>query len=853
MASVALLALDYFMKIKFAERLIHSDLTSVTDQVESDIERVQLLLRGAANVLSVSLDKQSALVFDKKLSAQDIISMQFDALTKFSKVEAAEVLAHRIIRSDGKPMYEHLPTGFTENDPCLVYWATGGLEKSAMVTVKGGRNAELLYACGKILFVTHSQGEFYYLVTKPLKKATDKLENYKQSRTGVFVLFGEKTQIIETTKLSTDDASMINDMVDLIQSSDKKLQSELVQKGTHLVQHQAINGGEFQLVYGASHLDLIGKIVSISWPLYIIVFGLAASVLWGLNALIKRRFVKPAQQMVQYIQAEARDDIPSDMPSYWEPWFKTIRDTFEQNQHLLEKSREHTRELENLVAERTEEIRKERDKVTKALLSRSQFFTNMSHEIRTPLNAVLGFAQILKNDLRQENMKANVQAILDSGKFLLMLLNDILDLSKLDAGKFTLNKSYFAPRKMFEEVVSAFAAKAEEKGIALNFAYDQNMPDELELDQTRVRQVLFNLVGNAIKFTDMGSVQISVKAHKSDDDLVSLYITVEDTGVGIPKHAQERIFSEYVQEESNEQMAGSGLGLSITKRLVELMDGEIKLHSVLGVGTKFTVVLKKVASKNVLDRLDIDLSVSAPKNVSMRSARVLVVDDVDINREIVKAYLTDFPFEFIDAAGGAEAIELAKNYRPDVILLDLRMPEVSGYDVARAIKGHEKTKHSAIVVVTTAASGKEREQMQDLCDAYVTKPINPDDLVEALHRVLAVQEQQQQTDKFEVQEQVEPEEQSDNVDYAGFLDWFAREGGQKARTLQELPIINEAGSFAESLSEVSAKYGLIKASALAAELSASAARFDTEGIQSVIEKLQALIAQLEAKTAEEHL
>ncbi len=293
--------------------------------------------------------------------------------------------------------------------------------------------------------------------------------------------------------------------------------------------------------------------------------------------------------------------------------------------------------------------------------AKSEFLANMSHEIRTPMNAVLGFAELLKLKIIDEDQIEYVDAILSSGQDLLTIINDILDLSKIEAGFMTLNLTSVNPSELFHDVVKIYMHKAVDNGIELIYEEKENIPDNLNLDEIRLRQVLVNLVGNALKFTEKGYIKValSCKFKANDENKVDLICKVTDTGIGIPEDRLEQIFEAFSQVKSNSTslQTGTGLGLSISNRLVEVMGGKITVSSSLGHGSTFTVEIYDLEISSPLKQTT-DLQEDSGKSYNFKDVTVLVVEDIALNRKLIKAMLESTGINIIEAIHGAEALTI---------------------------------------------------------------------------------------------------------------------------------------------------------------------------------------------------
>ncbi len=366
--------------------------------------------------------------------------------------------------------------------------------------------------------------------------------------------------------------------------------------------------------------------------------------------------------------------------------------------------------------------------------AKSEFLANMSHEIRTPMNAIIGFTELLNEQVKEPRLKAYVKTIHSAGNSLLTLINDVLDLSKIEAGKMTIEKTATNPHDMFTELGTVFMINIRNKGLELILEIDPKIPDSLMLDATRLRQVLFNLVGNAVKFTEQGYVRL--KASTTNEDKVysklDLVIDVEDTGIGIPEEQQEKIFDEFTQtdHQDSQKFGGTGLGLSISTRLTALMGGKIFVKSQPGKGSTFTVCLKKVDVASVKAK-PIDSSYDVVKHeIHFLPAEVLIVDDVANNRDLIKEIFAQTKIQAIEAKDGQEAIDKAKTQSINLILMDLRMPGVDGYQAAEQIKSFLDV---PIIALTASVMKNDHDRVKSsFFDGYLRKPVLKKDLFDEL-------------------------------------------------------------------------------------------------------------------------
>lgn len=367
--------------------------------------------------------------------------------------------------------------------------------------------------------------------------------------------------------------------------------------------------------------------------------------------------------------------------------------------------------------------------------AKSEFLANMSHEIRTPLNAVIGFSELLKDQVVEERLKDYVKSINTSGKNLLHLVNDILDLSKLEAGMLDTYFDNMSIVHCFNEIEQMLSQKMKDKKLTYELHIAPDVPANIIFDEVRLKQIFMNLIGNAIKFTPRGGIKVSVATMPSlstENGHVSLVFSVEDSGVGISESDLENIFKSFTQtgDIANHQ-GGTGLGLAISKKLIDLLKGRISVKSHLGKGTTFTLcfdnveVTKESSMEKQLPQVQVDYHFC--------NAKVLVVDDDDINRYLVREVLSTRDVDLHEARNGAETLNITSQIQPDLILMDIRLPDMSGFEIASEIKKNEELKTIPIVALTASLAFEENNiKMSNAFDAVLTKPVGIAELLKIM-------------------------------------------------------------------------------------------------------------------------
>ena len=402
---------------------------------------------------------------------------------------------------------------------------------------------------------------------------------------------------------------------------------------------------------------------------------------------------------------------------------------------------------ERKAAER--QLMQARDEAEAASRTKSDFLATMSHEIRTPMNGILGMSELLESSSLDQQQKVFVRTISASGKTLLSIINDILDLSKIEAGHLELKHEAFAVRDLVRDLEALFSPRAVQKGVGFTIDCDREAALTVIGDEAKLRQILINLIGNALKFTEKGRIAVTIAAEQKNGE-AALAFAIEDTGVGIPPEKIKSIFSKFAQADTgtNRRFGGTGLGLSISKHLAEAMNGDIRAYSTLGEGSTFIFdVVLPIASHDAGAKPDPQSvenkaeRVPAPKtDADPPAARVsvLAAEDNEVNRLVLKHMIDEEKYALAFAGDGREAVELYKHDGADVILMDISMPNMDGYEAAKAIRDHERDhglKRAPIICLSAHALEGQREHcVKHDMDDYLPKPIRKEEVNAALKK-----------------------------------------------------------------------------------------------------------------------
>jgi signal transduction histidine kinase/DNA-binding NarL/FixJ family response regulator len=488
---------------------------------------------------------------------------------------------------------------------------------------------------------------------------------------------------------------------------------------------------------------------------------------------------------------------------------------------------------------------------------KTRFLANLSHEIRTPLNAILGFSEILRELASNPRERRYVEIILGNGESLATLINDVLDLARIEVGKLKLRPEPTDLRVLARGWRTLFAQQVaqKEKNIEMRVYVDESVPERLDVDPLRLRQIVLNLVGNAIKFTDEGHIHVRMwcELDSADHAYATLKLSVDDSGAGIPSDRVRKIFKPFNQAGLmlDREQEGAGLGLSIVLNLVRLMNGSIEVDSEVGRGSRFTVTLRALpvaVSAKVADGAVAGIAAET----ALAPLTILIADDNQTNRELIGTYLRAARHRLLFAEDGREAVDIARRERPDIILMDIRMPVMDGRAARSVIAEDPGLRHIPVIAVTASALSDDTQELRARFDGYVRKPFTGQQLLAEIARVLNLGVPAPEA----AQEAPGDEEKGSSTVRADLLSgWQAllerlqTDAGTRVPELRAAMAMGEISEFAYELRTLGDRAGCTPVVRYANRLAAHAEGFELAALERGLEGFPALVAAVEAAIA----
>ncbi len=479
--------------------------------------------------------------------------------------------------------------------------------------------------------------------------------------------------------------------------------------------------------------------------------------------------------------------------------------------------------------------------------AKSDFLANMSHEIRTPMNSILGFTELLSNLINDRVQLNYLASIKSSGQSLMALINDILDLSKIEAGKLEIQYNYINLYTVFQDVSSFFSLNAAEKGIEFILNIDSTVQPVVIIDDVRLRQIMTNLLSNAIKFTKRGYVKLSASStgivNKSDKNkYCNLIIEVEDSGIGITKKAHNKIFEPFIQQDgqSVKRYGGTGLGLAITKTLVELMNGTISLESVEGKGSCFKVIFYEVKVAKETTKLK-STSVTNPKSIDFTGSKILVVDDIDNNKEYLSLALSNYNLQVHEASDGIEALNIIKIDPPDLIITDLWMPDLDGIELKKRLQNDPKLKEIPIIGISASVMKETLKKVEENnFSGFLKKPFKIGELLSEMIKHIPYKLLKKNNEEMNQAEMIS-RIKIDNID--SFLNEINALSKLHQPLITRQPI-KEVKNFADKCLAIAKKFNIQVLENYGSSLHSAASNFDIDALLKYVDSYKPLVNKI---------
>lgn len=503
---------------------------------------------------------------------------------------------------------------------------------------------------------------------------------------------------------------------------------------------------------------------------------------------VKRILLAPFDPLMIGIQAVEQGDSDVQIPIFHEDEVGYMSRAFNRMARSVNQTQA---ELEDRVTERTAQLAAAKESAESANRAKTAFLATMSHELRTPLNAVIGYADLLQKSSPTDHRPRHIYR---SGQHLLTLIEDVLNVAKIETGRVTLQSAPTNLRRLIDDLAAMMRQRIEENGVQFTVSLADDLPHSVEVDERRLRQILINLLGNAAKFTDAGTIALSVSSQATNDHDAQITFAVQDSGVGIPKAELTTILQPFYQSADGQQRGGTGLGLAISQELLSLMESRLNIESTIGVGTRMSFTLSMPAHYETVTQTTI-----ARQIIGIRGAAptVLIVDDHASNRALLRDLLRPIGFQLFEAQDGEEGLTLARQLLPDVLISDLVMPKMGGWKLVELLRGDDATQE-LIVIASSASVVNDEAQLavENGFDLFLPKPVDGERLLREIGRMLQLTYRYAEQETSDDALMLPPPAVLDNLRRA------AKRGDIRALRQQVAALDTADGSFAPFVQQV---------------------------------------------------